>query len=83
MKYSHIIDPETGRPVGEDLASVTVLGYDGPTVDALATAIAVLGADKGLKLAGRKGCEAYLVYGTPGDPKVAMTEGMKDYIAGE
>jgi len=49
-RYSHIIDPVTGRPVSNDLASVTVYAPDAATADALATGIFVLGFEKGRRL---------------------------------
>lgn len=45
----HIFDPHTGRSPGE-LASVSVVGPSATTADALATAIFVLGHEKGVKL---------------------------------
>jgi len=48
--YSHIIDPRTGYPVRMPPASVTVVGKDCMTVDALATALFVLGEKRGLEL---------------------------------
>jgi len=49
-RYSHIIDPRTGRPADVRLASITVVASDAAFSDALATAIAVMGAEKGLAL---------------------------------
>ncbi len=49
-RYSHIIDPRTGRPVNPVLASVTVVAYDPAVADALATGLAVLGVEKALAL---------------------------------
>lgn len=49
-RYSHIMDPRTGRPVDLRLASITVVAADPALSDALATAIAVMGAEKGLAL---------------------------------
>jgi len=48
--YSHEIDPRSGWPVANGLASVTVIAPDCMTGDALATAIMVMGADQGLRL---------------------------------
>jgi thiamine biosynthesis lipoprotein len=48
-RFSHIIDPRTGRPV-QDVPSATVVAPDATTADALATGISVLGAQKGLEL---------------------------------
>lgn len=48
-RYSHIIDPKTGRAI-EDRASVTVVAPDGATADALETTAYMMGPDKGLAL---------------------------------
>ena len=50
-RYSHTIDPRTGRPVSHRLASVTVVTEKCMTADALATAIMVLGPDAGYNFA--------------------------------
>jgi len=49
-RYSHIMDPRSGRPVDARLASITVVAPDPALSDGLATAIAVLGAKDGLAL---------------------------------
>ncbi len=46
-RFSHIIDPHTGNPAESDVASVTVIGARGTEVDALATALCVMGSEKG------------------------------------
>lgn len=51
IRYSHTIDPLSGRPVEHALASVTVLDPLTIRADALATAFMVMGADKGFALA--------------------------------
>jgi thiamine biosynthesis lipoprotein len=61
-KYSHTIDPRTGRPVGHNLLSATVLADDCMTADAYATAFMVLGVEKSLQIADRtKGLECFLI----------------------
>jgi len=50
-RYSHTIDPRTGRPVTHRLASVTVLVPRTARADALATAFLVLGPQAGFELA--------------------------------
>mgnify|MGYP001094810870 CR=1 FL=1 len=64
-RYSHIVDPKTGLGVVER-ASVTVIADDGATADPLATAIYILGPDRGLKLVESiPGAAAYYVRQTP------------------
>jgi thiamine biosynthesis lipoprotein len=48
--FSHIIDPHTGMPLVDPPASVTVVADDCSTADALATAVYVLGSEKGIEL---------------------------------
>jgi thiamine biosynthesis lipoprotein len=49
-RYSHILDPRTGMGLTER-SSVTVVAPDGITADSLASAVSVLGPDRGLLLA--------------------------------
>jgi thiamine biosynthesis lipoprotein len=46
-KFSHTIDPRTGWPIPETLASVTVFDRSCMRADALATALSVLGPEEG------------------------------------
>ena len=46
--YAHILDPATGRPVQHNLASVTVRAANGLMADGLATALYVMGPERGL-----------------------------------
>lgn len=51
VRYSHTIDPATGYPIKHSLVSVSVIDQSCMRADALATAIMVMGPDKGLKFA--------------------------------
>lgn len=47
VRYSHTIDPKTGRPVS-GIKSVTIIAPSAELADALATAVFVMGVDVGL-----------------------------------
>ena len=49
QKFSHIIDPATGKPIMHDLVSVTVLADKASIADAIATALMVFGYDRALE----------------------------------
>jgi thiamine biosynthesis lipoprotein len=61
-RYSHEIDPRTGRPVTGNLASVSVCHPDSAYADAMATALMVLGPDEGQALATRLDVAALFVF---------------------
>lgn len=50
-RYSHTIDPRTGKPVKHRLVSVSVIAETCMTADALATALMVLGPEAGTSFA--------------------------------
>jgi FAD:protein FMN transferase len=60
-RYCHEIDPVRGSPIDHGLASVTVVAGDCMNADALATALIVLGLDRGLALAEANGIAAYFI----------------------
>ena len=57
---AHTIDPKTGRPLGNGIASVSVLHSSCMAADAYATAIQVLGAERGIAFADQAGLAAML-----------------------
>jgi len=64
VRYSHTINPRTGRPVTHRLASVTVIGPTTMEADALATGLMVLGPEDGYRLAEREGIAASFIVRT-------------------
>ncbi len=61
VRYSHTLDPRSGRPVSHGLAAVTVLRPTAMEADALSTALMVLSPVEGLGLAERHGWAALFV----------------------
>ena len=77
-RYSHIIDPRTGYPVGGDIVSASVMADDSATSDAFATAMCVLGRD-GLNVINTiGGLDAIIVTEQNGRPKIEMSDGIKE-----
>ena len=60
VRYSHVIDPRTGMGLTAR-RSVTVVAPDATTADALASAVSVLGAERGFELLARHPGTAALV----------------------
>lgn len=61
QRFSHTIDPRTGRPIAHKLASVTVLRPKCYEADALATAMTVLGDVAGPAFAREHGIAAFFI----------------------
>jgi len=61
-RYSHVIDPRTGFPVSNGVASVSIITATCAMADGLATAVMVMGVEKGLELIDRlDGVEGLIV----------------------
>jgi thiamine biosynthesis lipoprotein len=61
QRISHTMDPRSGAPVRNGIASVTVVAPDCTRADAFATAFMVLGVEAGLACARRQRLEVLLV----------------------
>ena len=62
VRYSHEIDPRTGKPITHNLAAVYVIDDSAAQADALATAYMVLGLDAAKELAEANEQAAYFIY---------------------
>jgi len=65
VRYSHTIDPVTGRPITHSMASITVIASTTAMADALATAIDVMGPVKGMELATAQNIAAFAIIKGP------------------
>lgn len=61
VRYSHEIDPHTGRPVSHRLAAVTVITDSATRGDALSTAFMVMGTERAHALAEELDLAAYFI----------------------
>ena len=64
-RYSHEIDPGTGQPIRHGLASVSVVAPECGYADAMATALIVLGPEKGYALAAARNIAAHFIVRAP------------------
>ncbi len=61
QRYAHTLDPVSGKPIRHKLASVTVLDPTSARADALATALMVLGEEKGRLFCEKNRIAAYFI----------------------
>ncbi|MDQ2822105.1 MAG: FAD:protein FMN transferase [Pseudomonadota bacterium] len=66
QRASHTLDPRSGFPITNDVASVTVLHPSCMAADALSTAMSVLGGEAGLAFAEQRGLAARFLLRHPG-----------------
>lgn len=85
IRYSHTIDPQTGRPVNHSLLSATVITEKCAIADAFATAFMVMGTEKTIEfLKSHTQLQVYLIYcGEDGLLHTWQTDGFKDFIVSD
>ncbi|MDR2898529.1 MAG: FAD:protein FMN transferase [Spirochaetaceae bacterium] len=69
VRYHHILDPETGYPVRNNIMSVTIVTGSSTTADALSTSLFLLGVEEGLRF----------VESLPGTEAVFITDNRQVY----
>lgn len=79
-RYSHIIDPDTGRPITHRLVSATVITPTALEADALDTALMVMGPEKAMAFAKQQHLAVYLVIKTDKGFKAEYSEAFKPYL---
>lgn len=79
-RYSHTINPETGKPIAHRLASVTVIADDCMTADALATGFNVMGYEQANELAVRENIPAYFIVRTEEGFETHQTPAFSSYV---
>jgi thiamine biosynthesis lipoprotein len=81
QRYAHIIDPRTGMPVPDGLASVTVIARECLLADAWATGLSVLGAADGYALAAELGLAALFIERQGDELAERMTPAFASWLA--
>ena len=83
QRYSHVINPRTGRPVLQTLASVTVISDRSMVADATATALMVAGPEQGFQLASEHHLAAFFMLIKPDGFQERYTPEFEPYLAPE
>ena len=83
-RYSHSIDPRTGRPIEHRLASVTVVADRCIDADAWATAFLVMGDEAALEIANQQSIAVYMLVKAKAEAKDQFTavysDAFKQYL---
>ncbi len=80
QRFSHIIDPATGKPIDHNLVSVTVIEPSSMTADGLSTMLMVLGAEKGMAFAIKNDIAALFISKTEHGFSEQFTVKFKQYL---
>ncbi len=62
VRYCHVINPQTGKPVQTGVSSATIIGGSAAESDAYTTAIMAMGKDKAIKFISEKLCDRRVVF---------------------
>jgi thiamine biosynthesis lipoprotein len=79
-KFSHIINPKTGKPAEQAVLSVSVLAPTCAEADAWATAFMVMGKEKSLEIAKKQGLDIQIILSSDKGFEVIQTEDFKKRI---
>lgn len=80
VRYSHIIDPQTGYPIRHKVVSVTVLDASSMTADGLATGLMVLGEERGMQIANENNIPVFMIVKTDDGFKELASEAYKPFL---
>ncbi|KJY82281.1 thiamine biosynthesis lipoprotein [Vibrio galatheae] len=80
VRYSHIINPQTGKPINHKVVSVTVLDKSSMTADGLATGLMVLGEELGMQVANEHNIPAFMIVKTEDGFKELASEAYQPFM---
>ncbi|WP_336219359.1 FAD:protein FMN transferase ApbE [Citrobacter amalonaticus] len=82
-RLSHVIDPQTGRPIEHHLVSVTVIAPTALEADGWDTGLMVLGAEKAKEVARREGLAVYMITKEGAEFKTWMSAQFESFLIRE
>ncbi|MEF1290556.1 FAD:protein FMN transferase [Vibrio sp. M260118] len=80
IRYSHIINPQTGKPINHKVVSVTVLDKSSMTADGLATGLMVLGEELGMQVANEHNIPTLMIVKTENGFKELVSQAYAPFI---
>lgn len=80
QRFSHIIDPHTGKPINHKLVSVTVIHPSSMTADGLSTAMMVMGEKEAYRFAQENNIAAYFISKTENGFREQITVKFMPYM---
>ncbi len=83
VRYTHVLNPTTGRPVPDSVQSVTIVAPTCMRADGAATAAMVLGATRGLDWVKQQADIEALMYirSASGEVTELLTDGMRGFLS--
>lgn len=82
-RLSHVIDPQTGRPIEHNLVSVTVIAPTALEADGWDTGLMVLGPEKAKEVVRREGLAVYMIIKEGEGFKTWMSPQFKSFLLSE
>lgn len=82
-RISHVIDPQTGRPITHKLVSVTVIAPTALEADAWDTGLMVLGTEKAQQVVREQGLAVYMIVKEGEGFKTWMSPQFRTFLVGE
>ncbi|PHM64627.1 thiamine biosynthesis lipoprotein [Xenorhabdus stockiae] len=80
VRYSHTINPKTGRPIAHNLVSITVIAPSCMSADGFSTGIDVLGPEKGMEMAEKLNIPVFMIVKTKDGFEERYSPAFKHYL---
>ncbi|PHM68977.1 FAD:protein FMN transferase [Xenorhabdus sp. KJ12.1] len=80
VRYSHTINPKTGRPIAHNLVSITVIAPSCMSADGFSTGIDVLGPEKGMEMAEKLNIPVFMIVKTKDGFEERYSPAFKYYL---
>ncbi|MEQ1964250.1 FAD:protein FMN transferase [Xenorhabdus khoisanae] len=80
VRYSHTINPKTGRPITHNLVSITVIAQTCMSADGFSTGLDVLGPEKGMEVAEKLNIPVFMIVKTKDGFEERYSPAFKAYL---